>query len=248
MCACDLLGQRDTEVARVEEAGLGVDPRLGLELRHAERPVDEEHRGDREGDQPRIEVPERREDDTEGRQHELRREPVEREEARILDRVAAREHEHRREQRVVQPDEDDRGRAAGEREAQVTVRDQPVSAQDESTALPHAASVARMWLQMLKRLDVPGRSVLQPGRDVLGDCDEHDELGRKEQDRREQEDLRRVVRLVPRRLDEQRPARAPSPWRAGGTPSTAERCAARAGAAQHRHGCGSGRQTAITTR
>ncbi len=107
VCASDLLRQRDTEVARVEEAGLGVDPRLGLELRHAERPVDEEHRGDRKGDQPRIEVPERREDDTEGRQHELRREPVEREEARILDRVAAREHEHRSEQRVVQSDEDE---------------------------------------------------------------------------------------------------------------------------------------------
>ena len=67
VCARNLLVQRDTEVARVEEAGLGVDPRLGLELRHAERAVDEEDRGDRKRDQPRIEVPERREDDAEGR-------------------------------------------------------------------------------------------------------------------------------------------------------------------------------------
>ena len=54
LCAAELLRQRRGEVARVEEAGLGVDARLGLQLRHRERPVDQQQRGDRERDEPGV--------------------------------------------------------------------------------------------------------------------------------------------------------------------------------------------------
>ena len=116
--AHDLLVERDAEVARVEEPGLRVDARLGLELGHGERPVDQEHGGDRERDQPRVRVPERREHDAEGGEHELGREAVEREEARLADRVPVREQEHRSEHRVVQSDEDDRACEPGDGEAE----------------------------------------------------------------------------------------------------------------------------------
>ena len=54
--AGELLGQRGREVARVEEAGLRVDARLLLELRDAQRAVDEEERGQRDRDQPGVRV------------------------------------------------------------------------------------------------------------------------------------------------------------------------------------------------
>ena len=55
------------EVARVVEAGLRVDARLGLQLRNAERAVDDEERRERGEDQPRVPVPERCERDAEDR-------------------------------------------------------------------------------------------------------------------------------------------------------------------------------------
>ena len=54
----------------------------------------------------------------------------------------------------------------------------------------------------VEELAIPGRPVLQPGRDVLDDRHHDHQLGREQQDRRDQEDVRRVVRLVARRLDE----------------------------------------------
>ena len=53
------------EVAGVEEAGLQVDPGLRLELRHRERAMDQQQRGDREGHEPGIAGPERGQDDPE---------------------------------------------------------------------------------------------------------------------------------------------------------------------------------------
>ena len=115
--AHDLLVQGEPEMACVEEPGLRVDARFRLELWHGERAVNQEHRGDRERDQPRIRVPERREHDTERREHELGREPVEGEEARLTDRVPVAEEQHRGEHRVVQPDEDERAGRSRDSEA-----------------------------------------------------------------------------------------------------------------------------------
>ena len=97
--------QREREVARVEEPGLRVDARLRLQLRHRERAVDQEERRERERDQPRVRVPEGGERDAEHREHELGREALEGEEARLAHRVPAGEPEHRREQHVVDADE-----------------------------------------------------------------------------------------------------------------------------------------------
>ncbi len=93
----ELLRQRRREVARVEEAGLGVDARFGLELRHRERPVDQEERGDREGNEPRVPGPERGEHHTECREDELRRQRLVREDH--AHRMPVDEADHRGEQR-----------------------------------------------------------------------------------------------------------------------------------------------------
>src|SRR5439155_3531697 len=53
-----LLCERRGEVARVEETGLGVDARLLLQRGHAQRAVDQQQWRNREGQQPRIDVPE----------------------------------------------------------------------------------------------------------------------------------------------------------------------------------------------
>ncbi len=74
--ARDLRGERRREVARVVEAGLRVDARLRLELRDAERAVDDDERRERREDQPRVPVPERGERDAEDRQHEVDRDAL----------------------------------------------------------------------------------------------------------------------------------------------------------------------------
>ena len=50
----ELLREGRRKVARVEEAGLGVDTGLLLQLRHAQRTVDQQERRNRKGQQPRI--------------------------------------------------------------------------------------------------------------------------------------------------------------------------------------------------
>ena len=106
----ELLVQRRREVARVEEAGLRVDARLLLELRDAQRAVDEQQRRDRERDQPRVAHPEGGDPDAERREHEVGREALEREEAGLAQGVAAREVQHRRQQEVVDADASQRRR------------------------------------------------------------------------------------------------------------------------------------------
>ena len=111
--------ERRREVARVEEAGLRVDARLRLELRDAERAVDEDERRERREDEPRVPVPERGERDAEDRQHEVGRDALGREEARLAERVAAAELQDHRDEDVVDRDEDDAGGEPGDREAQM---------------------------------------------------------------------------------------------------------------------------------
>ena len=199
--ADDLLVQRGPEVARVEQARLRVDASFGLELRHRERPVDEEHRRDGERDQPRVGVPEGRDDDSEAGERELGRQSVEREQARLTDRMPVPEQQHRREHRVVQADEDDRARKTGGCQTEARARDQPVGMEDQPHRPPRRDRRDHVVADV-EALPVPGGPVLQPGRDVLHDCDDDDQLRRQEQDRGNQEDVRRVVRLVARRLDE----------------------------------------------
>ena len=199
--AHDLLVQGQPEVARVEEAGLRVDACLGLELRDRERAVDQQDRRDRERDQPRVCVPERRDDDAQRGQDELGGETVEGEEPGLADRVPVAEQEHRREHRVVQADEDDRADSAGNREAEVDVRDQAVCMEDPVHRPPRRDRRDHVVADV-EELAVPRGPVLQPGRDVLNDRHHDHQLGREEQDRRDQEDVRRVVGLVAGRLDE----------------------------------------------
>ena len=124
LCAAELLRQRRSEVAGVEEAGLRVDARLGLQLRHRQGPVDQQQRGDRERDEPGVAGPEGGEDDAERREDEFGRERLVREEQ--AHRVAVDPADHGRQQRRVERHEHDRGGGAGEREANVVARDQVV--------------------------------------------------------------------------------------------------------------------------
>ena len=61
----ELLRQRRREVTGIERSGLGVDARLFLQLRDAQRPMDQQQRRNREGQQPGVDVPESRDADTE---------------------------------------------------------------------------------------------------------------------------------------------------------------------------------------
>ena len=143
----------------------------------------------------------RRDDDSEAGECELGRQSVEREQARLTDRMPVPEQQHRREHRVVQADEDDRARKAGDCQAEARARDQPVGMEDQPHRPPRRDRSDHVVADV-EALPVPGGPVLQPGRDVLHDGDDDDQLRRQEQDRGNQEDVRRVVRLVARRLDE----------------------------------------------
>ena len=127
--APELLRKRRGEVARVEEPRLRIDAGLRLQLRHRERPVDQQQRRDRERDEPWIAGPERGEDDAEGCEDEFRRERLVREQ--LAHRMTVDQADHGCDQRRVEYDEDDRRRGACKREADVVGRDQPVGALDE---------------------------------------------------------------------------------------------------------------------
>ena len=106
----ELLRQRRREVTGIEQSGLGVDARLFLQLRDAQRPMDQQQRRNREGQQPGVDVPESRDADTESREHEVGREALEREDAELPDRVAVEEVQHRRKQDVIDRHEHSRRR------------------------------------------------------------------------------------------------------------------------------------------
>jgi len=175
--AHDLFAEGQAEVPGVEESRLRVYSSFRLELRHRQRAVDQEDGREREWDQPGIRVPERGEHDAERREHELGREPVEGEEAGFADRMTVPEQEHRRQDRVVQADEDNRANEPGDREAKVPVRDQPVG-MDNCLHSPPGRERRDDVVADVEALAIPGRPVLQPGRDVLNDRDQHHELGR----------------------------------------------------------------------
>ncbi len=197
LCPAEFLLEGQREVARVEEAGLRIDARLGLQRRHRERAVHEQDRGDGERDQPRVLEPEVRERDAERREHELRGEVLEAEQAGCAGRVAVREVEHHREQRMVDEHEHGTRREPGDRKAQARVRD-PARVEDQLCRAPrrhHRDDVVRD----VERLQGPAVAVLQPLGDVHEEHEQRELLGRQDQRRRHEEDDRRVVRLVARR-------------------------------------------------
>ena len=197
--AGELLAKLRREVTSVEEARLGIDACLLLEGRNAERAMNQEERGDGGGKQIGIPAPEARKCDTETREDEVCGEAVPREEPCFTERVSPREVEHRREKEVVHEDEDDTGCEAGDchfglaREPQVL---------HERNDPPRRQSVQRVVADV-EALDVPGVANLQPFRNVLHDAHEDDELRWQQEGSRDQEDDGRVVRLIPRRADDE---------------------------------------------
>ena len=105
--ATELLGEGRGEVTGVEEAGFRIDTRLRLQLRNAERAVDENQRRDRERNQPLVRLPEGVRRDAERGEHEVRRQVLDVEEPRLAKGESACEPEHDREVRVVDRDEDE---------------------------------------------------------------------------------------------------------------------------------------------
>ena len=99
--ARDLGRECRREVAGVVQAGLGVDPRLRLQLRNAQRAVDDDERRERGEDQPGVPVPERRERDAEDREHEVDRELLGAEEPRLTEAVPAAELQDDADENVV---------------------------------------------------------------------------------------------------------------------------------------------------
>ena len=196
--AAELLGQRGREVARVEEAGLRIDAGLGLELRDGERAVDEDERREPERDQPRVQPPEGRDADAEAGEDELGREPVEGEELGLTERVRPGEVQHHGEQDVVQEDERERRGGAGERLARVRGANE-ARVLDPVRHRPGGQAVERV-VRDVEALDVPGLAARQPLRNVLDERDQRDERRRQKQDGRDEEDVRRLEAVVPRRL------------------------------------------------
>ena len=206
--ARDLRGERRREVARVVEAGLRVDARLCLELRDAERPVDDDERRERREDEPRVPVPERRERDAEDRQHEVDRDALGAEEPRLPEGVVAAELQDRRDEHVIDPDEDDAGGEPRDGEPQMRARDQAAAVEaDQVGDAPRGERVERV-VRDVEDLDRPRVALLQPLGDRLHERDEHDQLRREEQRGGDEEHDGRVVHEVPRRLHRERSARA----------------------------------------
>ena len=193
--ALELFSELCGEVAGVEEAGLRIDARLLLEGGNAQRAVDQEERGDGGRQEPWVPRPDGGERDAERGEDEVGREALGREEARLAEAVPAREVKHRREQDVVQRDEDDGSCEPGQRKRDVRVQ---VPAFHEIHRPPRRQPVQRV-VGDVESLDVPGIANLEPFGNVLDDAHEGDELGREQHGRRDKEDDRRVVRLVPRR-------------------------------------------------
>ena len=135
----------------VEEAGLCIDTRFRLELRHRQGPVDQEERSNRERDQPRIPAPEGGHSYAERGEHELGRDFLE----RRPQRVRATEAKHRRHHGSVDDDEHERGGGAGEREARVAARDQAVGGAHKIGGAPGGERRQRV-VEDVEALDVPG--------------------------------------------------------------------------------------------
>ena len=199
--ARDLGGERRREVARVVEAGLRVDARLRLQLRDAERAVDDDERRERGEHEPRVQVPERGQRDAEDREHEVDREALDGEQPRLAERMAAAELEDQGDEDVVHADVGDRGSQAGHRKAGIRIRDHAAAVpQDQLDHAPHRQRVQRV-VGDVEHLDRPRVAFLQPLRDGLHERDQHQQLGRQQQRRRDEEDHRGVVHEVARRLD-----------------------------------------------
>ena len=184
------------EVARVEEAGLRVDAGLGLELRHRQRAVDQEHRGDaRTGSA------------TGWRARRSRRTTPS---AASTSSVERPWNEKRPDSRIEcpWPSSSIGASIAWFRPTRTIEQASPATAKRRSVFGISAVGVKDALhgpprrdrrdhvVADVEALPVPGRPVLQPGRDVLDDRHHDDQLRRQEQDRRDQEDVRRVVRLV----------------------------------------------------
>ena len=199
--ARDLGGERRREVARVVETRLRIDPRLGLELRHAHRAVDADEGRDRGEDQPRVPLPERGERDADDREDQVDRDALDREQPRGAERVAAAELEDDRDENVVDGDERHRGGEPGDRKARVRVRDQPAGMVGDQRRCPPRRERVERVVRDVEDLDRPRIALLQPLRDGLHERNQHEQLGRQQQRRRDEEHRGRVVHVVPRRLD-----------------------------------------------
>ena len=119
----ELCSKRCREVARVVEARLRIDARLRLELRNAERAVDDDERRECGEDQPRVPVPEGRERDTENRQHDVDRDRLDAEETALAEAVAAAQLHDDRDEHMVHGDEGDCSGEPGDGEPSVGIPD-----------------------------------------------------------------------------------------------------------------------------
>ena len=198
--ARELVPEDGGEVTGVEEPCLRLDARLGLELRHRERAVDQDERRDREHDEPGVAVPERGNRDADRDERQVRREAVDREEREVAQRVAVREAHHRPEQQVVRQHEDERDDRIADAFAQVRVRVERANVEHRLPG-PERGEARERVVRDVERLDVPGVALLQPLRDMLDQRDEHEELRGQDQHRRNEEHHGGVVALVARRPD-----------------------------------------------
>src|SRR3954469_943688 len=107
----------------VEQTRLGVDARLSLQLRHRERAMHEDERGDDEGDQPRVALPEGVDRNAEGREDEVGRKMLQLEEAGLAQRMSAGKMEHDGEQGVVDRDEGETAHEPSEGDTERVVSD-----------------------------------------------------------------------------------------------------------------------------
>ena len=196
--ARDLRRKCRCEVARVVETRLRIDARLRLQLRHAERAVDDDERCERGEDQPGVPAPEGGERHAEDREHEVDREALEREHPRLAERVVAPELEDDAEEDVVDGDPDDAGCEPGDGEARAAVRDHAGAVHLDHVSSPPRRERVQRVVRDVEALDRPRVPFLQPLRDRLHERDQHEQLGRQEQRRRDDEDDRGVVHRVPR--------------------------------------------------
>ena len=160
--------------------------------------MDQQQRCDRKRDQRRIDRPGVRHEHSERCEHEIGRQALEREQARLAERMPPREPQHDREDRVIEQHEDGRCRETRCRKPELVVPDEPVRPQQDVRDGRCGEEVDQV-VAGVESLDVPRVAHLDPLGQVLRDHDERQQPGGQEQHGRDEDDEGRVVRLVARR-------------------------------------------------
>lgn len=150
----------------------------------------EHERRDQRGEEPRVQLGEGADGDSQTGEDELDSKPGRGEQAAFAERVPAGEPQHDREQSVVDDDEDDRGEQAGQGKRGVA------GCADGSRDRPGTESAEHV-VREVEAPDVPGSLVARPQWHVQGDDERDEQHRRQDEGARDDERGTRVEAVIP---------------------------------------------------